>query len=275
MVDEDKDQRTADPGSDPGTEHGKVAGAEPAKKEGASDTPSPEGEKLPFDQHPKWKAARAAEKSLQEIMTANELESLEDLVQLVVTGKELKGKQIDVDQLDTLLKKAQTLERYELYWKEQEEQKRRSEEDPTQTIARLEKQLKDLSEGQRGKEQQAQKAQEAKKLWESYDSEVTKIFETIEDIPPEARKFYTFFMGVNNPASNVDFTDKKAIKQAAAEARKIVDDLMEYAIKQYVDGKRKIPTVPGSAGTPSVSPKIKNLREARKIMLEQASKFPR
>ena len=130
MADEDKDQRTADPGSDPGTEHGKVTGAEPVKKEGASDTLTPEGEKsLPFDKDPKWKAARTAEKALQDIMAANEIENLEDLVQLVIAGKELKGKQLNPDQLDSLLKKAQTLEKYEAYWQQQEEIKRRTEEE--------------------------------------------------------------------------------------------------------------------------------------------------
>lgn len=275
MPDEDKDKRTAQPGSDPGKDTA-TPGAEPGKKEGASDagTPPAGDKELPFDKHPKWQAARKAEKFLEDLMDANDLESVEDLVSLVESGKSLKTIQVTPDQLEGLIKKSQTLEKYEAYWKDQDEKKRRDLEEPSQTVARLEKQVEELKSGQKTKEEAAKKVQEAKKLWENYDSEVTKIFDVMEDIPADARKFYTLFMGVNNPASSVDFTNKKAIKEAAQEARKTVDSIMEYAIKQFVDGKRKIPTVPPVTPAASETPKIKNLREARKIMIEHASKFP-
>lgn len=270
-----KDQKTAISGSEPGKD-GKVPGAEPGKKEGevVAGQPSAGDDALPFDKHPKWQAARKAEKALQELMTANEIESIEDLVTLVVTGKEVKGKQVNIDQLDTLIKKASKLDQYEAYWQQQEEEKRRAAEDPAETIARLEKKLKDLTEGEKNKELQTQKANEAKQLWAAYDSEVSKIFQTMEDLPPEVQKACTLFMGVDNPASNVNFTDKKAIKAAAQEARKAVEGIMDFAIKQYIAGKREIPKVPGAASAAAQTPVIKNLRDARRIMAEQVSKLP-
>lgn len=268
-----KDKGTAQPGSEPGDKTAQ-AGAVPAGQEGAKEGATPGAEeKLPFDQHPKWKAARQAEQKLQEIMEANDCESVEDLVTLVASGKVLVGRQLNEEQLDKLMKSAETLERYEAYWKEQEEKDRRSKEDPADTIARLEREKKALQDGQRTKEQQAEHKKQLEEQWANYDRQVLTFIESDPEIPEEYRGIVAYAAGVKNEASSIDFTDKKAIKTAVQKIWKRIKDYEDLVIKRYIDGKTKIPKVPSAAGgSPEQKTPVKNLREARKIMLEQLSR---
>ena len=278
MADEDKTQGTAKPGSEPGKD-GKESGAGPDKqgteaKQAAGSSAAGE-EKLPFDQHPKWKAARAAEKALQDLMEANSLDSVDELVELVESGKTTKGKlgQVSESKLEELMTKAATLEKYEAYWRDQEEKNRRQTEDPEQTIKRLEAEKRALMAKKDEEKERAKLAEETKKIWDSFDREVETLVDAVEDVPKALKPFYVQFFGVKNPASTVDFKDKRAIRKMVADGLKVIDAYNQEVIRNYVGGKKQIPNVPSTEGASTEKPKVKGLRDAARIMRETLGKL--
>lgn len=266
------EEGTAIPGSEPGT-GGKGSDTPTDTTEGkeASGAPSPDeaelddnGKPLPFDQHPKWKAARQAEKSLQKLMADNDVEDLDDLIDLVQSGKKVIGK-IDPDGLDEIIDKASTLARYEEYWDRQKEEERMAEEEPEETAARLAKENAALKA-----ERNRQKAiEENQKALRNYDTAVlTGIKEALPTLPPDQGKFLAEFMGVGNPALDVEITNKAAVTKVVRDGVKKFEKLKQQIIKDYLAGKDRIVDVPRieSGGVPG-SGEIKTLKDARKTFL--------
>jgi hypothetical protein len=78
------------------------------------------------------------------------------------------------------------------------------------------------------------------------------------DMPKDQTGFILEFMGVGNPANDIDITDKKAIKRLVSEAAKKKDDYDQAVIAAYLKGKGQTPKV-GSAqsGAPELNkPKL-------------------
>lgn len=249
----------ANKGQDPEPPTGKDENAQKA------DSQTVEDEKLPFDQHPKWKSARLAEKKVQEILKANDLTDIDDLVDLVESGKKVKGKISDVDQIDSLMKKAETLDRYEQYWREQDEKQKRSGEQPDETIARLEKQLKEKE----AKEREIQTAEQTKTAITNYYREVKDQIREIEGHSKAEREFLAEFCGVDNLSMEIDITDRKAVKRMVADGARKMKALQQAIIKDYLDGKTSIPKVSPTDTSIADKPNtIRTLKEARRVATE-------
>jgi len=272
MAEDDKTKGTAQSGSDPEKDTAKE-GAGPSKEEGKTQQPSAD-EKLPFDQHPKWKAARQAEKKLQDLQEAFGAESPEDLRDLIEAGHKIKGKTVDLDTLDEIIEKAAKLDEYEEYWKEQAEHKRRDEETPEQTIQRLEKENKDLKSQEAAKKKAAEQEAEGKRLWDDYDRTCKRDVDGMDDLPDKERKAVLLLLGVDSAASKVDFRSKEEIRKTVKAMRKTWDDLKQTIIDDYIASKDKNPKVPSGAATDQGPAPIKNLREARARLGEALSKLP-
>ncbi len=259
-----EDEKTAIPGSDPGITA--QPGAVPGTGQEGGLPPKADDDKLPFDQHPKWKSARQAEKALQDLMKENECETIEELMEAVVAGRTLLGKQVTPDQLDGLLKKAETLDQYERYWKEQEETKKRQGEEPEDTIRRQEQEIKALKAQQHGEREKEERAREGQQAADAYDNEVKRLVDSLEEVPVPFRKFYYYFFGVENPASSIDITDRKAIRKTVEDGFKVLKEFETAIISNLQTKKGEIPPVPGTGAAGETAPKIKNLREARKTL---------
>jgi len=264
-----------------------VAGAVPVDKGQQSDSPtdkdaktdsSPEvvvddkGKPLPYDQQPKWKAARAAEKKLNDLLKANDLEDPDDLLDLVQRGKMVKGKLADLNQLDALIEKSARLDKYEAYWQEQEELQKRQTEDPEETIKRLEAKEKLREAAETRKRAEEQYVENTKKAVSAYEAEVTNLIREIE-VPKEQCEFVAEFFGVGNPCNDIDITDRKAIKKLVADGIKKKEAYDQAVIKAYLESKKGIPAVTSTAGASAEvgKPKIM-LKDARKIFLETMQK---
>jgi hypothetical protein len=257
----------------------KVAGAEPDNTKTASLTDSESvvkdaksdssTENVPFDKDPRWKSARIAEKKLQELLKVNELDDPDELVDLVKSGKLVKGKVTDLNQIDGLIAKAQKLDKYEAYWREQEEQKRRQDEDPEQTIKRLERELKGREAAENRKRAEADHVENTKKAITAYEKEVENLIRETE-VPKEQKDFMLEFFGVNNPCNDIDITDRKAIKKLVADGVKKKEAYDQAVIKAYLNSKKDIPKVTTTAGASvdGTKPKIM-LKDARKMFLER------
>ncbi len=262
-------------GEEPGTKGTATSGSEPEDK-GAGSGVSPagtdveldeDGKPLPFNQHPKWKSARLAEKKLNEILEANDLSDLDDLVELVNSGKAVKGKVGDVSVLDEIIEKALTLEKYEAYWEEQEALKRKQSENPEDTIKRLEQELKERDKKDRQIEEGTKEVREAKEAIKFYETEISDLLDGIENISKEQRLFVLEFFGVNNLSNEIDITDRKAIKGLVSGGIKKFEALKQQIIKDYLAGKEAVPRM-GSAATGGETEKRINLKDARKALRE-------
>jgi len=261
---------------DPETKGTAVSGSEPEDKGASSGIPpagtdvelDENGKPLPFDQHPKWKSARMAEKKLQQILEANDLSDIDDLVELVNSGKIVKGKLGDLELLDEIIEKALTLEKYEAYWNEQENLKRKQGENPEDTIKRLEQELKEKDRKVKQIEESDEEIKQAKEAIKFYETEVSDLLGNVDNISKDQMPFLKEFLGIDNLSNEIDITDRRAIKGLVAGGIRKFEALKQQIIKDYRDGKETIPKI-GSAGTGAEPEKPKiMLKDARKALRE-------
>lgn len=257
-------------------------GAEPVKKEdvivdpstteGVKKAESPDADK-PWNKDPRFKDdldAVKIGKSIKSLMAANELTDIDDLKDLVESGKKVHGKKIDLDNLDEIVTKAETLTKYEKYWKQQEELNRQNAEAPEQTIERLKRERDEINNKYTAKELSEKEVREAKQSVVFYEGEVKNLLETAE-ISKSEKEFLAWSLGVGNECNEIPITDKKSIKRVLNDGIKkyenLVKTIKDEAIKDYRAGKVSIPSVASTDGTVATTkiepPKgLKNLRKA-------------
>jgi len=252
-----------------------VEGAEPTKDVKADSSP----ENVPWNKDPRFqefikekKTLNAANEKLQKLLKANDLEDPDDLEDLVAKGRTVKGKLADINQLDDLIKDANTLKAYQAYWAEQEERNRRQNEDSDSTIARLEGQLKTKSAKEQQREYERYQAEQARQAIQGYDNEVKSLIKEME-MPKDQQGFILEFMGVGNPANDIDITDKKAVRRLVSEAKAKKEAYDQAVIKDYLKGKGETPKVGSSSvGAPEANKPKMYLKDARKVFLETMQK---
>jgi len=264
------DENTVVAGAEPADTTGQ-AGAEPvAEADEKKAAPSTEPEQ-PWHKDPRFKNELGLLKAAKTLMEKNGLESVEDLVELAESGKKVHGKQIDLDHLDEIAAKAKKLEEYEAYWQHEAEMKRRQEEDPDDTVKRLEKELKAHRDQEARKQAQSRQVEDTRRAIDSYESEVKSLLS--EDIPKEQRAFVAEFFGVGNPCNDIDITDKKAVRRLVAEGIKKKEAYDQAVIKNYLAAKGEIPKLASSAGAATTETKPKTmLKDARRMFIEQMQK---
>jgi len=215
-------------------------------------------------------------KSVKELIKANGLEDVDELKDLINSGAKVKGKQVDLDRIDEILEKANTLDKYQNYWKQQEELRRRGAETPEETIARLQRDIENRDNENVRKMQQEREAKLAKESIERYEREVSSQLESFDDLTPEVREFLGWSLGIGNECNEIDINDRKAVKKIVNDGVKKYNDLVktikEQGIKEYLAGKASIPSVPSTTGTVATSkvdpPKgFRAMREAAKEMI--------
>jgi len=221
----------------------------------------------PWHKDPRFKQELGLLKAAKSLMEKNGLDSVDDLVELAESGKKIKGKEDDIDRLDEIQKKAEKLDKYEAFWKDQEEKKKRETEYPEQTIARLEEQLKKKEAADKHKEENQKQQEAAKQALKNYDREVQSLVKEME-LPKEQQAFAMEFMGVNNPFNEIDITDRKAINRMVADQKKKLESFKQSVIQDYIKGKETIPKVGATTAAPmGDKPKIM-LKDARKALQE-------
>ncbi len=257
-----------------------LAGAEPADTTAAADSStaaetdaskaasSTEGEK-PWHKDPRFKEELGLLKTAKGLLEKNGLESVDDLVDLVESGKKVLGKQVDLDRLDEILAKAKKMEEVEAYWKDQEEHKRRQDEDPEETVRRLESELKKRDSLEARKRAEQEQTQNAKRAIASYEREVDTLIHDLE-VPKEQRGFVSEFFGVGNPCNDIDITDRKAVKRMVQDGLKKKEAYDQAVIKQYLESKKGLPAMTSTAGASAETNKPRiGLKEARQAFLDR------
>ena len=209
---------------------------------------------------------------VNEILDEYGLESPEELKAFIGNMTELKGK-IGDDDLDELIESRDTLKKYQSEWAKQEREKLKESETPEETIARLEKENKDLNHKRKSDRQQVQASEQAKKAIEGFGSTVNSVIDA-SDVPKSWKPFFSEFMGVNNPVNEIDIEDRATVRKLTKDGVKKMNQFAQMVIKEYRDGKVKIPAITTTETPPSDTTKpkgVKNLRDARRIMHESLS----
>jgi hypothetical protein len=259
--------------ADSATAPKEVDGKPPVNADAKSDS-SPEN--LPWHKDARFqdflkekKGLEAANEKLQKILKENGLDDPDELEDLVKSGTAIKGRALDVNNLDAIIERAQRLEKYEAYWADQKKKQDKENLDPEERATKAEREL-EFERGTRAREKAAKDHMEnTKKAIASYEKEVHGLISEAT-IPKDHQGLILELFGVGNPSNDVDITDKKAIKKLVADGIKKVEAYNQSVIAEYLKSKKEI--VKTGQGSESVGdnkqPKIM-LKDARKIFLER------
>jgi len=210
---------------------------------------------------------------VEEILDEFGLDSPADLKEFMGSLNEMRGKIGDND-LDTLLENSKTLEKYQADWQRQEEEKLREKETPEETIARLEKEkhqaiTKNKTQAEKRKAQKA-----AEQALGEFTETIDSVIKSSKDLPEAYRPMLRKFMGIDNPVNEVDITDKAALRRLTKAGIKDMTAFAQQIIKDYRDGKTKIPNVTPTepaGGEAAKGKEPKNLKEAKAMMMQSAA----
>ena len=241
------DQILAAVAADEKAEADKLAGKTPGKEAGAEDDDKTKPQ--PYDQDPKWKAARAAQAKMESILEKHGLDSFEDLDDLIASGSSIseilgaRDAKTLTSTITQLKKDAEYLKEVKAYWAEQESQKQKDELTPEQRADMSEAKLKAYEKDQADKKAKAAEEQSIKDSLKSYTEQVEKAIES-SGFEGEDAAMAKLFLGVDNPFNEVDITDKKAVKEMAkvnsAKLKTFLDNVRQKAVDEYSKGKSKI-----------------------------------
>ncbi len=232
-----QEQETETPAVD--TTESIVKAASASEEPAASET---DEKPAPYDQDPKWLAARAAEKSLQEILGDSDIEDVEALKVMLRNGMTLTEILGDRD-AKQLIQDADTLKKYKEYWADQERLKEEEDLDPDELADKYKKELANVKKQQADKETEAGRVTAAKTAIENYNGRIGNIIEK-QSFDEDTAEIAKMFLGVNNPFNDVDISDMKAVKDMATKGTerftKFLDGVRQKAIDEYAAGKSKI-----------------------------------
>lgn len=254
---------------------GQPAGSPPAP--GAEDGVPPTPAAVPYDQDPKWIAARAAEKNLNSLLSDNGYETIEDLVESLQSGRNLEG-MLGSRDLTQVIADAETLAKYNTHWADQDAATAAETQNPDDKITALEKTVKDLIAGRDQEKREATEKEQNVVALGSFKSEVNSFIAKDDTIPEEYRSFIAEFSGVDNRFNDIiDIADKTQIRAMMNDHVKKFRDIEQVIIQRYIDGKAKI--IPMSSTTPvdptPPKPKVKNIAEASVILKERLLEIKR
>ncbi len=203
---------------------------------------------------------QAANKILSELG----VESLDDVKAVIESNRALQESLGERD-LKDVLAKAEKLAELEKGWAEDDEKNLRAEESPEETIARLDAKLTEV-EGQHTSELATQvEAQAAQKVVEQYD---TVIEDTVKaaDLNDSQREFLTSVLKSDNPTNSIDIASKVDVTKMTSSMVDALKSFTDQVVKDYVDGKTKVPVVPpgGNSAPDASGSKAKTISGATK-----------
>jgi len=231
---------------------------------------------LPFDQDPKWIAARGAQKKTDALLDKHGYDDLDELQEALNKGnslRELLGNR-DSKEIKELIKKAARMDYTEEAWAQQEEEKREESETPEETIMRVKKERNEARRKIDKERSEFQERQDNDKLIKTFNTSMENAIEK-SDLPDYAKPLAKIFAGVNHPINFADIGSKKERKEVADFAVNKLKEFEKAVIKNYVKGKKKIPDIPVDKGKPPPSEKTnKKLTrsEAKKVMFDEITR---
>lgn len=247
------------PGATPPPTDQQAADSKEPASDGKSDT-SKDGDKpLPYDQDPKWKKARAAEKALSDLLNDHGLLDVEELKEALATGKTLKEVLGDRDAAK-LLEDSKKLAEINKHWDAEKAAKERGEMSPDDYIAKLEQENQKLRQSSDEFRTEVEERERSKKLIADFTQDIDRVIDSVEAPFQESeRDLLRLYLGVDNPANLIDIENRaevrKMAKDGVAKFQNLVQAIKQHAIDEYAAGKSKltVDTTKGSANTQNVT----------------------
>lgn len=230
-------------------------GAKPDKSEDGKE----DGKPLPYDQDPKWKKARAAEKALSELLDEHGLLDVEELKEALKTGKSLKEILGDRDAAK-LLEESKRLAEINKHWDSEKAAKEREGMSPEEYIAKLEQDNAKLRQSSDEFRTEVEEREHSKRLIEDYKQDIDRVIDSVETpFQDSERDLLRLYLGVDNPANMIDIENRtevrKMAKESVAKFQTLVQTIKQHAIDEYAAGKSKLiaDTTKGSASIQDVA----------------------
>lgn len=225
-----------------------------------------------------FEKAQKSAKALDGLLKDHGFDSIDDLTDMLRDGKDIKGKLGGLN-LDEVLADAKTLKSYQEYWAAEADKKGGEDEDEDDAVARLQKEVDALKSGRADEDRRTKALQDTERIIEEFNTEVSSFVEKDEGIPETYRPFVNEFLGVNNPANDIDISDTKAVRKMAQDGAKkfteFIKKVKEDGATEYRAGKLEIPPISPteeSVATQLDEKPVKNLKEARKTAVEIITK---
>jgi len=218
-------------------------------------------------------ADKAKIETMQDLLDEHDIDSPEDLKELVKNLATLKDKMGDVD-LEELKSNSVLLKRYQKAWAQEESNKKEDSETPEETIARLKRENKEIESKHDADNRKQREAHESTILLKDFSNSVKSAIKADKDFPAEYHDILTEFLGVDNEINEIDLDDKAGIKRVAKAAAKKILAHNQAVIKRYLAGKSKISKISTSSGGPTLDAPVKiTPKNARAIAVERLKGF--
>ena len=246
-------------------EDSQEAGAKPAPEASIKDGSSAPAEKpLPFNDHPKWKAARAVEAKVEATLEEHGYDNLDEMLEDLKSSRELR-QAVGKDDIKDLKEAKEWRQKVEAYWADQKHKKLR-ETDPEEYATQLEKEKHERD----AKESERQTIEENERAVKDYTSEVQGSLSKL-DVPDSHKEFIAYSLGINNPFTEVDIQDKVAVRKAVKDGITKYNKLRDSIVEEYRTGKLKVPPITKSGETTVATEdrKPKTIKEATEMYRER------
>jgi len=202
-------------------------------------------------------------------------DTLEDLEEDFPNLKSLRETIGDKDAAQ-LIEDSNYLAKVKEFWKQQDEANKREGETHDETIERLEREKKEAEDKLVKRDEKEAKAKEdkhkikqAERMVKSFNSTVLDEIENVKDLPKEYKPFLKEFLGVDNPANEINIGLKTEVRKMAKDGIKRFNDMAQVIIKGYLAGKIKIPKIKDADAIPADGEKKpQNLAEARQQLYD-------
>lgn len=238
-----------------------------AKDTGAKVTDSPsvddkgdETKPPPYDQDPKWKAARAAEKRMTDIMDKHGITDPDELETLLEEGTNIKELLGDRDAAQ-LVKDSDYLGQVQDYWAEQEALKQYEDESPEDSIKRLQEENRRLRTDTQSKDADRKALMDSQTTLSNFEADVSALIDSVEGLDEPSKEMLNLMLGVDNPINEIDISKRgdvrKAGKAGIEKFNTFVKTIEQQAIDKYAAGKSEVVPISKGAGSEAAPAVVK------------------
>lgn len=210
-------------------------------------------------------------KELTALLEENGLD-IDGLQALVDSDKGLKDLLGD-RKIEDVLAKAGKLDDFETQWKKDDESKLRADEDPADTIARLDQKVDDLNNGINADKEARVGREEATNNLAVYDSDIESMVNAT-DLPDSHKALMKNILSSSHQLQSVDIGNKVDVGKMVKEMATSFQTFSDSVVESYLKGKEEIPLI-GSSASPgsTVKGETPTLKEATQRGMALAKKL--
>lgn len=240
-----------------------------------------EGKPAPYDQDPKWLAARQAEKNFNAILQEYDIDGADDLKVMLDSGMQLQEILGNRD-ATKLIQDADTLRRYNEHWAKEARIKEEEQLDPDERADKYKRELEDHKRQTAQEREGAEQTEAAQDAILDFNDRAEGLVDK-RGYDEETAEIAKLLVGINNPFNEVDILDGRAVRGMVDGGMDVLEqyvaDIKQTAIDDYVAGKSSItpisktdtPQQPGAVKETKLAPDASPEEEfahAKNIILE-------